>query len=198
MNRAQRRRYAARNGLAHAPVLFGDLAQLVKTAKQRAGRTVYDGRVTPVNQRLIESLRYLFSITPDISARIIYSRDVGHHTGGWWKNPDYERCLHLSLSFCVNPTDEPLPFLREPAAWIAGAFWGQHAKWSWLEKPYSPEGQHADVWHYRLFCDRSWSPILPRGEVYSRENTPVDWRSYSEVHDLNADEIDAPFLVEGN
>ena len=30
---------------------------------------------------------------------IILTRDVGYHTSGWWKNPDYERCYHLSISF---------------------------------------------------------------------------------------------------
>lgn len=30
---------------------------------------------------------------------IIFTRDEGAHTCGWWKNPDYERCYHLSISF---------------------------------------------------------------------------------------------------
>lgn len=30
---------------------------------------------------------------------LVYTRDVGHHSCGWWKNPDYERCYHLSLSW---------------------------------------------------------------------------------------------------
>ena len=30
---------------------------------------------------------------------IILTRDVGYHSSGWWKNPDYERCYHLSISF---------------------------------------------------------------------------------------------------
>jgi hypothetical protein len=30
---------------------------------------------------------------------LILTRESGYHTSGWWKNPDYERCLHLSLSF---------------------------------------------------------------------------------------------------
>lgn len=195
MNREQRRANAARLGIPHGPTLFRDIGRLVRTAKSRAARTVYDGKVTPESQRLIAALRYLYAVTPEISARVMYSRDIGHHTGGWWKNPDYERCFHLSMSFCVNPTDEPVPFLREPANRIAVAFWGDAARWAWVEKPYSPEGRRADVWHYRLFCDPSWAPILPSGEVYTRSNTPADWRSFSEVHDLSRDEIDAPFLL---
>lgn len=30
---------------------------------------------------------------------VLFTRDVGHHTSGWMKNPDFERCLHLSLSY---------------------------------------------------------------------------------------------------
>lgn len=29
----------------------------------------------------------------------ILTRDIGYHSSGWWKNPDFERCLHLSISF---------------------------------------------------------------------------------------------------
>ena len=25
---------------------------------------------------------------------IVFTRDIGYHTSGWWKNPDYERCYH--------------------------------------------------------------------------------------------------------
>jgi hypothetical protein len=25
--------------------------------------------------------------------------DIGAHTSGWWKNPDYEACWHLSISY---------------------------------------------------------------------------------------------------
>lgn len=40
----------------------------------------------------------------------------------------------------------------------------------------------ATVHHYRLFCDKAWKPILPRGEVYSKDWTPADWKSWSDVH----------------
>lgn len=195
MNRKERRRQAALIGTGHAPWFFLDLRQLVPLAKRRAGTWIYDGRANAQNQERINACAYLYSITPEISARLIYTRDAGHHTGGWWANPDYERCLHLSLSFIVNPTDDPLPFLREPAAAIARAFWGEAARQAWIERPYSDDGKRLDVWHYRLFCDVTWSPQLPRGEVYSRENTPRNWRSFSEVHNLDLSEIDAPFLL---
>lgn len=178
--------------------VFRHLDRLVAMATLRASRSVYDGRVTPRNQKIINSCRYLYAISPEISARVIYTRDVGHHSGGWWRNPEYERCCHLSMSFCVNPTDEPLPFMRRRAEAIARAFWPRDAAKAWVEKPYTPEGRHADVWHYRLFCDPAWAPILPRGEVYTRDFTEAGWRSFSDTHgDLDMATIDAPFLLEG-
>lgn len=194
-NRHQRRAAAAirRRGVAESR--SPSLGQIVTVARRRAAVRPYDGRDTAANRATINACRYLYRITPEISARIIYTRDIGHHSGGWWKNPDYERCMHLSLSFCVNPTDAPLPFLREPGAIIARAFFGDHTPAAWIEGPYSPEGKRSDVWHYRLFCDPSWTPIRPRGEVYSRRNTPADWRSFSEVHGLGAHQIDALFLL---
>lgn len=198
MNRHQRRAEAARSGLGHAPVIFLDLDRLVALATFRASRWLYDGLGSPQNQARVNACRYLYAVAPDASARIIYTRDIGHHSGGWWKNPDYERCFHLSISFCVNPTDEPLPFDRRRAEVIARAFWPRDVAKAWVEKPYTEEGRHAGVWHYRLFCDPAWQPIQPRGEVYSREFTEAGWRSFSDIHgDVDLATIDAPFLLEG-
>lgn len=116
---------------------------------------------------------------------ILFSRDEGMHSNGWWKNPDYERCLHLSLSFyeidasgtplSPRPKDEALS-----ARWV-DAFFGDDKKLLWCEPPYSREGKRSDVWHYRLFVDKAWRPIKPRGEVYTREFTDAGWKSYSDV-----------------
>lgn len=35
----------------------------------------------------------------DRGVSVLFTRDTGHHSTGWWKNPDYERCWHLSLGF---------------------------------------------------------------------------------------------------
>ncbi len=174
--------------------LFTDLATLIRFAKLRAQRGTYDGRQDRRNMAIIDQCRHLYSVAPDFSARLIYTRDVGHHTSGWWKNPDYERCLHLSISFCVNPTDAPLPFDRKEAEKIARAFFEDDASKYWVEPPYSPEGKTADVHHYRLFCDERWVPMVPRGEVYDRENTPPDWKSFSEIHGYSPRQQDAPWL----
>lgn len=176
-------------------MIFTDLGVLVPFARLRANRDLYDGTVNERNMRVIRQCQHLYSIDPLRSAGIIYTKDYGHHTGGWWKNPDYERCLHLSISFMVNPTDAPLPYDKREGHKIAVAFFGDDARKCWVEPPYSPEGKHRDVHHYRLFCDQSWSPIIPRREVYSKDDTPAGWLSFSDLHgEQKAREADAPFL----
>lgn len=115
---------------------------------------------------------------------LIFTRDEGYHTSGWWKNPDYERCLHLTLSFFdpnggVNaalPKNESLS-----RKWIL-AFFNDNAKYLWCEPPAMPEAQGHQIWHYRLFCDKDWNPIKPRGEVYSTDFTEKGFLSYSDLH----------------
>lgn len=175
-------------------ILFTDLEPLVRFARLRAQRGTYDGRADDRNMRLMRQCAHLYSLNPEASARMIYTRDVGHHSSGWWKNPHYERCLHLSISFCVNPTDDPLPFDKRTAERIARAFFGDDTPKCWVEPPYSPEGQRCGVHHYRLFCDEGWNPILPKGEVYGRENTPPEWKSFSEIHGWSPLPENAPWL----
>ncbi len=107
--------------------------------------------------------------------QIIFTRDIGHHSSGWWKNPDYERCYHLSISFPGGSNKFALSKI------IQGLF-GDNKNKLWIEPPYSDDGKRKGVWHYRLFCDANWQPIIPRGEVYSKEFTESGWKSYSEVH----------------
>lgn len=107
--------------------------------------------------------------------QIIFTRDVGHHTCGWWKNPDYERCYHLSISFPGGRNKIALEKI------IDGLF-SSNKKKIWIEPPYSEHGKSKEVWHYRLFCDALWQPIIPRGEVYSKEFTEKGWKSYSEIN----------------
>jgi len=176
-------------------IIFNDLGALVPFAKLRAERGLYTGQANDRNMRLMALCRHLLAVTPIESARLIYTRDVGHHESGWWKNPDYERCLHLSISFCVNPTDAPLPFRKSFAEKVARAFFGDDCRKAWIEPPYSPEGKRCDVHHYRVFCDPAWSPILPRGEVYDRTNTPASWKSFSEIHGDQPELQQAPWLL---
>ncbi len=105
---------------------------------------------------------------------LIFTRDVGAHSCGWKKNPDYERCYHLSVSFKSGKNKNALEKI------LTGLF-GEHKRKLWIEPPHSVAGKRNDVWHYRLFCDQFWQPIIPRGEPYSTEFTELGWKSYSEV-----------------
>jgi hypothetical protein len=116
----------------------------------------------------------------------IFTRDVGYHTSGWWKNPDYERCLHLSLSFFDPMTRQRREEDKSIRDKLIASLFSQHKRWIWVEPPYSDTGKALGVWHYRLFCNAGWNPIMPRGEVYDRELTECGWHSYSDVQDAVA------------
>jgi hypothetical protein len=115
--------------------------------------------------------------------KIGFTRDLGHHTSGWWKNPDYENCFHLSLSFYDPESgtelgDRDVKLTQE---WI-DLFFGDHKRLLWAEPPYSELGKKLDTWHYRLFMHSDWqTPLLPRKEVYSKEFTEAGWKSWSDV-----------------
>lgn len=112
---------------------------------------------------------------------LIFTRDEGMHASGWWKNPDYERCFHLSLSFRDPATGLPRPRdIGLSKEWVE-AFYHEDRRLIWAESPYSTEGRNADVWHYRVFCDPQWKPMLPRKEVYTRDFTEIGWKSFSEL-----------------
>jgi hypothetical protein len=144
----------------------------------------YDGRNTDANQLLLQMCSHYH---PATFANMIFSRDAGMHSSGWWKNPDYERCYHLSISFAavsaiIGAPPTRLPHnAREAVRWCEALF-GDDKRYLWIEGPFSEHGHAYDVWHYRLFCDPAWNPIKPRGEVYSRDWTPAEWRSWSDVH----------------
>ena len=143
--------------------------RFVLEARRCAMAGFFDG--TAATQWLVQYCRHE---TPwmDTDARIVFTRDVGHHSSGWWKNPDYERCWHLSVSFRDGYTKA-----RGDA--MARMFFGSDVRKCWIEPPYSAEGRQIEVWHYRLFCDAAWCPIQPRGEVYTKLQG-LGWRSFSE------------------
>ncbi len=111
----------------------------------------------------------------------VFTRDVGYHSAGWWKNPDFERCNHLSLSFVDPETEERAPKNQKLTDEFVDALFGVNKRWLWCEPPYTDDGKRMDVWHYRLFCDAGWNPIKPRGEVYNRELTEAGWLSFSDL-----------------
>lgn len=113
----------------------------------------------------------------------MFSRDQGAHACGWWKNPEYDKCWHLSLSFFDPQSEEPMPKDEKlTQSWI-DLFFGSNQKLLWCEPPHTREGKQFDVWHYRLFYDDNGQPIKPDGEVYSGGKTPKHWKSWSEVQE---------------
>lgn len=156
--------------------------------KRQMAFDTYDGRISLRGKAYID--RCTAAYEPD-GVILILSRDVGHHTSGWWKNPDYERCIHLSLSYRDRVTGQPVERDKQNAKLWIDAVFGPTTNLIWAEPPYSPEGKKGDVWHYRVFYAEEWvAPILPRGEVYSKANTPAHWLSYSDVLQKEKDEVD--------
>lgn len=162
------------------------LEKVVKAAKRAAQRgPYYYGKEPP---SALGKFRHTFTVD-GIGVLIIYTRDVGHHTGGWFKNPDYERCLHLSASYRSPDGATYLPQNHALSRELAELFFGDYTRWLWIEPPFGPEGKRGDIYHYRLFCDPSWTPLFPRGEVYSKEFTEKGWKSFSEIHGRKPDMV---------
>lgn len=144
--------------------------------RRNAGRREFDGRDMSVVQACTA-----VHVGLGVATVLVFTRDTGHHSSGWWRNPEYERCYHLSLSF-RDPARVGVPGprdVREAREWVR-AFYGPHVDKVWCESPYSSEGKSADVWHYRVFADEHWSPIVPRREVYSHL-AGRGWRSFTEL-----------------
>lgn len=148
------------------------VAQLRRTVNsgtwEGKGETPYFTRCRHLNHRL--------------GMLAIFTRDVGYHSSGWWKNPDYERCKHLSLSF-FDPATMTASGHKDDtlSTALVHALFSQDKRLVWCEPPYSADGKRRQVWHYRLFCDPAWEPIKPRGEVYGRELTEAGWLSFSDL-----------------
>lgn len=146
----------------------------------------YTGFGTAQDQRTIRSCRHAYPYDAELWALCIFTRDEGMHACGWWKNPDYERCEHLSVSFGRGAPDGayvPAPQDHARAKVWCKAFFGDRCRLLWIEPPFSAQGQARDVYHYRLFMAPDWRlPVLPRGEVYTLEFTAKGWRSWSDQH----------------
>lgn len=161
--------------------LINSVAQVMFNHAKRSKR--YNGLATSANQLLLDSCRFVHLAT---GTQGIFSFDTGHHSSGWWKNPEYERCWHLSLSFHDPETLQ----LRDKDSkltemWL-DAFYHSNKRYVWTESAYSDHGKKARVWHYRVFCDQNWQPFIPRGEVYNKELTEAGWLSYSDLKSAEA------------
>lgn len=127
-------------------------------------------------------------LEPDRPTRIMLTYDVGYHLCGWWRNSDYDRCYHLSISHPANPTPGlaparlEAPSTAEVAAWARAAF-PEHYRWTWTEPPASilDPYRRPGVAHVRLFTDKAGRPLLPEGEVYDLKPY-ADGTSPEKVH----------------
>jgi hypothetical protein len=159
----------------------------------RAAANVHTGYSSATDHVTIARCRQAFPHTPELGATILFTRDAGMHTSGWWKNPDYERCEHLSLAF-FYPPHLPRPHDHVLARlWCLAFFGADRLRYLWVEPPYSAQGRQRDVYHYRLFVAPDWRlPVLPRGEVYSKQFTELGWKSFSDLHPPGHLNMEAP------
>lgn len=151
---------------------------LIAAMKRQAETGIFDG-TNEITQYFLSCKGHDFKT----GTILIFTRDTGMHSSGWWKNPEYERCYHLSMSFRHILTGEYMPFNTKIAFTYVKAFFGDDYKKTWCEPPHSDDGKIADCWHYRLFCDENWQPIQPRGEVYSKTLTEAGFKTFSEVRE---------------
>lgn len=152
---------------------------VVKEMRRRAMAGFFYGTNSPSDRAYVNNCTATHEPSGTI---IIFTRDTGHHACGWWKNPDYDNCFHLSLSFRDPETGAyDSRNLKLTGEWL-NYFYGDHKSLIWVEPPYSEQGKQSDTYHYRLFVHPDWkTPLLPRGEVYSREFTEAGWKSWSDV-----------------
>ncbi len=156
---------------------------IVEQMKQRA-RQFY-GKFPPANQAeglaIVDACRAQVE-KPGLITLLAYTMDEGMHSVGWWKNPDFARCYHLSISFWYPDNRTAPKNEKETAEWVR-LFFAPNERWVWCEPAYSGIGKKRGVWHYRLFADEHWQPVYPQGEVYNTLKTEAGWLSYSELQD---------------
>lgn len=153
----------------------------------------YTGFGTAQDRITLDACRRLYKHTLELAATVVFSRDEGMHSSGWWKNPDYERCEHLSLSF-FDMHGRPYPQDHARARlWCLALFGADRVRHLWIEPPFSPEGKARDVYHYRLFLAPDWRlPVLPRKEVYTKMFTEIGWKSWSDVQGDEPTHMETP------
>ncbi len=164
------------------PEQMDQAAALASDMKRVCQYGIYTGRLeTPEAMAYFKRCRRGFPSDP--GSVLIYTRDFGMHASGWWKNPDYSQCLHLSISFQDRESGELAPKDKRLTETWVDLFFGDWKNLIWAEPPFSEHGRKHDVWHYRVFTSPDFKvPLLPRGEVYSRELTEAGWKSWSDLH----------------
>lgn len=157
------------------------MAGIAQYLTARACSGLWDGKDSAWAMHYLDRCKVLHLPT---GSTLIFTKEYGYHSSGWWKNPDYERCFHLSLSFRDPITHEQAPLDKKLTKEWLTLFFGADQSLLWTEPPYSERGKQLGVYHYRLFCsDGFLMPIKPRGEVYSRDWTPAGWLSFSDLQE---------------
>jgi hypothetical protein len=119
------------------------------------------------------------SSEPELKISLLLSKDRMHHSVGWWRNADYECCLHLSMAAFPLGVD-PLPGANvelpsEDVRRWGHAIFGEWVRWVWHEPGgtdprLTPEEKRTrrHMVHLRLFIHHEppHQPIYPEGEVY--------------------------------
>lgn len=158
-------------------IITPDMQTLVDFMKVHAMRGFFDGSDSAL-------LKPYFNLSKQIheptGTSLIFTRDVGMYKSGFLKNPDYDNCHHLSISFWDFTKEQPVAQgydFKTAEAWVR-AFYGKHTRYVWEESA-SPESD-IQVRHYRVFVDPMWFPIIPRKEVYSKDFIEKGWKSWSD------------------
>lgn len=155
------------------------MEKLAKAMKRHASSNhqFYDGR--NIRTPYFQNAKRIHVKT---GTSLLFTRDIGMHASGWFKNPDYDRCYHLSISFWdFGSSNQPIPrpYEHDLARLWCKVFYGDWIRYVWTESSSLPE-LPSEVWHYRVMCNKAWQPIIPRKEVYSREFIEKGWKSFSD------------------
>ena len=157
-------------------IITPSMDALATAMKRRAETGIFNGQ--NVESRYFQNAKRIHDATGTV---LIYTRDVGYHTSGWFKNPDYERCYQLSGSFHDPKTMDFVPFDSTLAALWVKTFYHEWTRFVWDESNATlPTKTSGEIHHYRVFCDPAWQPIVPRGEVYTRDFIENGWKSFSD------------------
>jgi hypothetical protein len=159
------RRLTRRVGLQTETILYCETVEQFAYHAPAVAKAlpVYDGDVEK-NIWIVRAARWYIE---NAHAMAILSRDNMVKLG-FWKNFEFENCVHLSVSFRAPGTFEPLGWNERVARQIAGAVFGRDVRKTWWEPAYTEGGKTLSVGHFRLFYDPMWaSSIVPKGEPYS-------------------------------
>jgi hypothetical protein len=131
---------------------------------------------------------------PELVVSILLTKDKMHHSVGWWRNAEYEYCIHASMAALTAEDAEAHnrkirllsgtgfnipkpPYVEIPdldlRSW-AYAIFGEHVNKVWFEPGgtdprLTKEEAHGRsvMKHLRLFLEpETFQPFIPKGEVY--------------------------------